>query len=324
MLYTWTQILNAHKHISDCKIDYRHFCNTWSAINARQMYNSSMSITLFDVLYEITKIKIIENKEISINDIQNKYLFLRDLHADNIFPIQDIVDIEVIDCMNNSIDSLVPIKSMLKLKEAYFYKNRISNIEPLINLKELKILDLSENEIYNIRKISLLENLKELDLSGNKVYDISSLAHLKNLTKLNITGNNITHILDIKALKNLTSLYLDTNTIIIEELVELCKELPGCKINISYTEETFSGYLKEYNNQVFCIHEIKGTGNSFHTYIRLIKATNNLPRENTQNDMKSISRNLALSNKFFYNPSSYIREHFPIETKVEIEGQYDY
>lgn len=320
MQYSWKEILLAHEYFYSSKISYEHVCRVWdismSKLNSLDPERVYMPADFLDVINELTGGRIREILENNISNSKFNFLFLRNLDLDNIFPFSEMTGIQIIDCENNEIDSLVPLKFMKGLKQAYFRKNKISNLDPILQL-DIEVLDLSENKIDYIAKIYQLKNLKKLDLHYNKITDISG-AFCENLTHLNLYLNDITNIESLKNLYNLEELELGGNPgICSKDLVELCKNLPKCRIGIEYFNEDLvfhqDGYLKIYNDLVYFVSSYHHTmDHFFYIYIYLVEAENNKPSVDLSEDFHNILKELASTEELFHytcrNEVEFIKE----------------
>ena len=132
--------------------------------------------------------------------------------------IYNLVNLELLDLTDNSIENILPeISNLTCLETLNLRLNCITKIIPEIcNLISLSSLYLGENRITIIpRKIYNLANLTELLLNNNFITEVPpELCQLANLSVLSLDKNTITKIpVELSKLSNLTELYLNNNNI---------------------------------------------------------------------------------------------------------------
>ncbi len=67
-------------------------------------------------------------------------------------------------------------------------------------------------------------------MGGSSLSDIRLLKHMTNLQTLELSGTKVYDITPLKELTNLKSLHLDETKVSKEQIEELKKALPNCKI----------------------------------------------------------------------------------------------
>jgi len=125
--------------------------------------------------------------------------------------------------------------------------NQLTEIPKEIGkLTNLTYLGLSGNQLTEVPKeIGKLTNLTRLNLGYNQLTEIpKEIGKLTNLTELYLGRNQLTEVQkEIIKLDNLITLNLDVNPIKEEEINNLNKILPNCKIEFeSYHEYYFNNY----------------------------------------------------------------------------------
>lgn len=165
---------------------------------------------------ELYNIKLVTNEEINQKELN------------------DIIEIQMLDCCNTPFDDYSPINKLTKLKQLYLNKSSITNLEQILKtLMRLEILEFNNTSISNISALEKSKNLERLSFYHTNVTDISPLKHVLKLKSLNCSNNKIK---DISYLKNLINLWwLDCNNTEIDEIESLSK-LPIQKLWISKTK----------------------------------------------------------------------------------------
>ena len=327
---SWNSILAVHEYFSKAKISINHLNKIWSAnIDPESIYLPDCL-----TLYEIITDEIIDN-EIAFDAKANptiKYLFLRALFLEDIFPVKDLFNLEVIDCsVENSIDSLVPLKRLSKLREIHASKNNINNLEPISEMLSLQVLDLSANRITSIYKLYNLKTLKELLLNGNNIQDVSTLSNLSLLEHLDLSFNDVNSIKPLASLKKLQFLNLQGNNLDCKQIIELGKQIRQCRIffDLIDVDRQIYGYLMIKNiNGIEIPFLINSSdirvNNAHHVYVKLLdnKIKINI---NIIELMKNIIRDIVVTTERSASfLQQYKREHFFEEGLTFVRGQFDY
>jgi len=113
------------------------------------------------------------------------------------------------------------IREMISKPTGILVKNDVVDIE---------FLDASSLGIDDLSGIENLTGLVDLDLSDNKINDIGELNGLVKLINLDLSKNKIEDVIGLKGLVNLVELNLENNKISEDDVSELNKFLPNCKI----------------------------------------------------------------------------------------------
>lgn len=148
--------------------------------------------------------------------------------------LNDILEIELLDCCNTPFNDYSPLNKLTNLKKLFLNGSSITNFEQirktLMNIEELEF---NNTLISNISALEKSKNLERLSFYDTNVTDISPLKHVLKLKSLNCSNNKIK---DISSLKDLTNLWwLDCNNTEIDEIESLSK-LPIQKLWISKTK----------------------------------------------------------------------------------------
>lgn len=147
------------------------------------------------------------------------------------YPFEDIRDLKRLILQDKYVKNICLLEKLIHLEWLDLCKNKIEDISVLQNLINLKILWLFKNKISDLTPLRNLKNLKELLLHSNEITDLSQLTNLTDLNILTLSKNNITDISPLKKLFNLKELNLSDNPITQQQIDELQKTLPNCKIS---------------------------------------------------------------------------------------------
>ncbi|MEA5427524.1 leucine-rich repeat domain-containing protein [Arcicella lustrica] len=131
----------------------------------------------------------------------------------NLYPLLNLVDLEILILAYNQISELLPLSNLAKLKKLDLTKNQISDLSPLSNLLQLKDLDLEFNQISDLSPLTKLIDLEILDLRLNPISDLSPLSNLINIKSLILVNNQISDLSPLADLVNLNALHLWINKI---------------------------------------------------------------------------------------------------------------
>jgi tetratricopeptide (TPR) repeat protein len=144
-------------------------------------------------------------------------------------------NLEEITINNGSFDRL-PLKfgNLQKLQSVSFCNCKLIMLTPSISqCVNLKKILLSHNMFTDFPDELLnLASLEELDLSNNQIEELpEGIGKMANLKSLNLSNNLISKLpAELGMLKNLKTLVLKGNSIPVDEIKELRKQIPGCII----------------------------------------------------------------------------------------------
>ena len=141
------------------------------------------------------------------------FLANNNLTKEDIFPLQYMINLEVLELSNNKIDDITPLSNLTNLMSLSISNNQINNLAPLSNLPNLIYLDLSGNLIEDLTPLSELTGLTNLALNRNEIENLNPLSSLTSLDTLFLGDNNIRSLTALSKLVNLKYLYLFGNKI---------------------------------------------------------------------------------------------------------------
>ena len=137
-----------------------------------------------------------------------KHFELSNGQINDISPLQNLVELEHISISRNPISDISALAHLPKLKRLIAYQTEIDDLTALRELKELQVVWLADTEITNLSPLSDLPNLNTLNISGTAVNDLSPLFGLNSLVEVDVSNTDVTK----------------------EDVEELQKHLPSCKI----------------------------------------------------------------------------------------------
>ena len=161
---------------------------------------------------------------------------LSDLNVSNnqitdISPLANLTQLETLDASRNRITDISPLANIPAFRQIILSDNGISDLRPLSDMTTLTTLELANNQISDISPISGMGNLSTLNLSGNNISDLKSLKALSSLTLLDLSGNPVSNVSALGNLKNLLELNLTGTKVSKDDLSDLKKALPNCRIS---------------------------------------------------------------------------------------------
>lgn len=113
-----------------------------------------------------------------------------------------------------------------------------ADLGELTRLRSLESLSLSGNRLHNISVLAELTNLTFLHLADNDISDLMPLRSLTRLKTLYIDGNPITDFTALHTLASLRTLSMKDIEVTSDQLAELQKALPECRIYADEAVET--------------------------------------------------------------------------------------
>lgn len=143
-------------------------------------------------------------------------LYLRKCKIDNLFPIEQLYELQMKQFTQNNEGAPAGLKLFNGLKKLALSHCAIKDLTPLEACAYIYDLDLSHNEIVDIKPLSGMRRLYYLTLSHNCIEDISPLIDIPMVYLINLRHNRIKDIATLKAhrSRNLTRLFLADNFIV--------------------------------------------------------------------------------------------------------------
>ncbi len=148
-------------------------------------------------------------------------------------PIRKLSKLKHLNCYGVSVKSIEPLENLLNLETIHFGLANIEDSSEFINLSDeqkLYINSIFPENLIDFQYVKKLIFLKEINVKNNNVANFEYIKNLLNLTTVKISGTNIEDISPILDLKNLVSLTMEGVKINSEQIKELLKNSPKCRI----------------------------------------------------------------------------------------------
>jgi len=186
------------------------------------------------------------------------YLFLEENPLDDISPLRELINLQILRLYFNQVTDLSPLSSLINLTELSIIVDEsdvdFTFLSSLINLQKLNIiasqvndisflksltklesLYLGNNQINDLEPLTKLTDLMYLNLKNNKINNLEPLKNLTNLYQLVLFDNQISDISPLNKLQKLTFLSIESNpNITLKKVEELSETLPNCRIISDY------------------------------------------------------------------------------------------
>ncbi len=217
----------------------------WQAcfVNELGLEDQPVGSEQLDDIYALTKINCA-----GIDD------FGESRNINTLEPIEQLVNLEAVDCSYSFIKDLSSLTKLPKLRELNIgYTNvkdlspiasaanlrkltcsglKINNLEEIANLTQLEELDLFETEMKDgYQSVAAFVNLKSLSVDDTQILDLAPISGLKNLEKLAFSNTKITDISPVSSLKNLKSLVMSNTKVTDLAPLKKLKQLVYLNIN---------------------------------------------------------------------------------------------
>jgi internalin A len=155
-------------------------------------------------------------------------------YSENLSRLKNIFYLKVLVLLKNDFKDISFIKDFNNIKTLILNTNQITDISPLGYLNEcLTELALCGNQkLMDISPLKGMKNLEQLNLSNTSIHDLSPLVGMKNLTILDLSYcqvqiGDLYHLMNTINLKRLN---IHSSKILPEQIIELQKSFPECKI----------------------------------------------------------------------------------------------
>ena len=174
-----------------------------------------VDLTIGDLL----GLDVLEASGYGISDLSGleEARFLRELYLDknqisNLWPLANLVHLEILSLNINQIRDLDPLRGLYSLQVLNLNFNQIEHLDPLAFLN-LGVLRLNHNLISDLGPVSSLHSLSFLSLNDNRISDLWPLQTLKNLNTLFFNDNEVADLGPLRSLETLRSLFARRNRI---------------------------------------------------------------------------------------------------------------
>jgi Leucine-rich repeat (LRR) protein len=206
--YTWQDIFLVHLAFLERGIILNDSVMALKAYegNCFEIYKQEFKTNYDKKVSKLTKEQL--NIIFELNDL---YLYRCDV--DTLKPLQELKNLQVLNCGVNKINSLEPLRELKNLQRLVCPFNQISSLEPLRELNNLQTLAYPWNEISSLEDLQELKNLEILDCRHNQITDLEPLRELNNLQTLNCSSNQIRNLGALYELKKLQELSCSGNEI---------------------------------------------------------------------------------------------------------------
>jgi internalin A len=121
----------------------------------------------------------------------------------SLVPIQNLHDLQNLDCSRTQVADLTPLAALDALQNLNCSGTEVADLTPLAGLDALQNLDCSSIQVADLTPLAGLDALQNLDCSSTQVADLTPLAGLDALQNLNCSG---TQIADLSPLAGLDAL----------------------------------------------------------------------------------------------------------------------
>ncbi len=138
--------------------------------------------------------------------------------------LQEISQLEAIDCSGTTIISLEPLQQLAGLRRLDAHNTKITRVERLSALLQLEELDLSGTLVSNLASLHLLTKLWSVRCVGCPLTSLQGLQQATELAYLDITSTSITSLEPLLLLPNLRSIKATASALTDEESVKTLEE----------------------------------------------------------------------------------------------------
>ena len=118
-------------------------------------------------------------------------VMLNDTNVDDITPLANLKNIEVIYLGRTFVSDLTPLAKLPHLRHLYCGETPLSDLSPLSEIRSLRYLYLPCTPVSDLSPLAKLDKLEKLQLDETEVKDLSPLTDLKHLTSLTLRGTTI-------------------------------------------------------------------------------------------------------------------------------------
>ncbi|MDR3277948.1 MAG: leucine-rich repeat domain-containing protein, partial [Oscillospiraceae bacterium] len=198
-------------------------------------HHNITDITPLRYLTKLTRLQLASNKISDLTPLKSltelSELFLTYNSISDVTPLQSLTKLTTLYLDHNNISDVAPLQSLTNLTMLNLGSNSISDIAPLQSLTELGLLCLDNNIILSdITPLQSMTDMQKLYLNNNNISDITPLKPMTKLRWLWLGENNIRDVTLLKSLTNLEWLNLVGNPLTPQQINDLQRALPRCKI----------------------------------------------------------------------------------------------
>src|SRR5574343_532464 len=101
--------------------------------------------------------------------------------------------INILNCSMN-LKNLDGIEQLVNLEKLDCSHNQLTSLEGIENLNNLELLDCSYNQLGSLREIENLRNIEILDCSNNQLTSLRGIENLRNLEVMWCSNNQLTKL----------------------------------------------------------------------------------------------------------------------------------
>ncbi len=127
-------------------------------------------------------------------------------HTPTDVELQQIAELEAVDCSGKRIISLEPLEQLVGLRRLDAHNTRISRLERISKLHLLDELDISGTDVSSLEPLECLSNLWAIRCVGCPIASLNGLEKLVNLAHLDCSGTAVTTLEPVSLLPELRAI----------------------------------------------------------------------------------------------------------------------
>jgi hypothetical protein len=151
-------------------------------------------------------------------------------HLHDLAPLAGLTNLQVISVNGEPIHDIKPLGRLTTLRWLNLGRTQISDFRPLAGLTNLEVLELDNTSIADLAPLVGMKKLHTIGLNDTHITDISQLKDLTELRGVFINNTRVRDATPLMGLKSLCYLMISGTQVPKEQIEDLQRALPNCKI----------------------------------------------------------------------------------------------
>lgn len=157
-------------------------------------------------------------------------LIILESPVEDLRPLAGLYQLEGLGLGNSEVSDLAPLRNLPRLSGLDIRGTNVSDISPLAGITSLQMIFIQNTAVADLTPLAGLRKLQLLNASSSHVSDVRALAGLTELERIWLDDTDVSSIEELRQLPKLKLLSINNTLVPAEQVSDLRKRLPNCRI----------------------------------------------------------------------------------------------